>query len=158
MEKTMRRLIQFTLAASLFATASLAHDYQKGSLFIDHPWSRATPHGAAVAGGYLVIENKGTSPDRLIGGSAEIAGRVEIHEMSMQGGVMKMRPLARGLEIKGGGSAKLAPGGYHIMFVDLKRPLGQGERFKAVLQFEKAGAIEVEFAVEAMGAGEHKPH
>ena len=150
----MRFIFRLLLAATFAAitTVATAHDYTKGSLKIDHPWSRATPHGAQVAGGYLVIENKGADADRLVSATSEIAGRVEIHEMTVQDGIMKMRPLARGLEIKPGATAKLEPGGFHVMFMNLKRPLKLGEKFKGTLVFEKAGRIEVEFTVEAMGA------
>jgi hypothetical protein len=160
MEETMRLITQiaFTLALMVAPISAFAQDYTVGLLRIDHPWSRATPRGAAIGAGYLVIENKGNIPDRLVSVAAEIAGSTEIHLMKMEGGVMKMRPLAQGIEIAPGANAILAPGGYHLMFLDLKRPFVQGQRFKAMLVFEKAGDIEVEFAVEAMGApgGHHK--
>src|SRR3990167_5023483 len=123
------RFVAGGIALALAASA-YAHDYTKGSLRIDHPWSRATPHGAQVAGGYFVIENTGTDADRLVRITSEISGRVEIHEMTVQDGVMRMRPLTRGLEIKPGATAKFAPGGYHFMFMNLKRPLKQCEKFK----------------------------
>jgi len=149
----MRSSFKLALCAVLLsAVAASADDYTKGSLTIERPWSRATPAGADVAAGYLVIANKGPGADRLIAASAEVAGRVEIHEMTMEHDIAKMRPLARGLEVQPGASAELAPGGYHLMLLDLKRPLKAGERFKGTLVFEKAGTIEVEFAVEAMGA------
>ncbi len=151
------RLILAAAFASIAAFVS-AHDYTKGSLKIDRPWSRATPHGAQVAGGYLVIENRGADADRLVSATSEIAGRVEIHEMTVQDGIMKMRPLPRGLEIKPGAAAKLEPGGFHVMFMNLKRPLKQGEKFKGMLVFEKAGTLEVEFTVEAMGASPAHGH
>jgi copper(I)-binding protein len=134
------------------AGAASAHDYKVGSLEIQHPWSRATPKGATVAGGYLKIVNKGTTPDRLIGGSTAAAPKFEIHEMSMDGGVMKMRMLPKGIEIKPGQTVELKPGGYHLMFVGITAPLEQGKRVKGTLEFEKAGKIEVEYAVEAIGA------
>jgi copper(I)-binding protein len=134
------------------AGAASAHDYKVGSLEIQHPWSRATPKGATVAGGYLKIVNKGTTPDRLIGGSTAAAPKFEIHEMSMDGGVMKMRPLPKGLEIKPGQTVELKPGSYHLMFIGLKQPFEQGKRVKGTLEFEKAGKVEVEYAVEAIGA------
>jgi periplasmic copper chaperone A len=150
------------IGAAFFALTSVAfaHDYTVGSLHIEHPWSRATPKGANVAGGYLVIENKGTTPDRLVGGSSEIAGRFQIHEMSMNGGTMTMRPIEGGLEIAPGESVKFEPGGYHLMFLDLKAPPVEGKPFKATLVFEKAGKVDVEFAVEGMGAtgGMHEHH
>jgi hypothetical protein len=151
--------LAFCTTIVLSATA-FAHDYTKGSLAIDRPWSRATPGSATVAAGYLVIKNNGADADRLVSISSEISGRAEIHEMKMERGVAKMRPLARGLEIKPGATVKLEPGGYHLMFMDLRRSLKRGEKFKGILVFEKAGSVEVEFAVEAIGAtpGHKKGH
>jgi copper(I)-binding protein len=141
------------IGAAFFAltSTSFAHDYTVGSIHIEHPWSRTVPKGANVAVGYLEIKNTGTTPDRLIGGSSEIAGRLEIHVMSMNGGVMTMRPLEGGLEIAPGKSVKLAPSGYHLMFLDLKEPPVQGKFFRGTLVFEKAGKVDVEFDVEGMG-------
>jgi copper(I)-binding protein len=138
--------------AALAITAANAHEYNAGPLVIDHPWTRATPGGAKVAGGYMTITNKGAQPDRLIGGSLPQAGRFEIHESRTEGGVARMRPLPRGLEIKPGQSVTLAPGGYHVMFTGLKAPLKQGDKIKGQLIFEKAGTVEVEYAVEGIGA------
>jgi len=147
-----------TLAALVIASSALAHDYKLGPLVIDHPWSRATPKGAAVAGGYMKITNTGTTPDRLVGGSAEVAKRFELHEMSTEGGVMKMRELSNGLEIPPGATVELRPGSYHVMMQNLSRQLTKGERVKASLTFEKAGKVDIEFAVDAVGGGakEHK--
>jgi copper(I)-binding protein len=129
-----------------------AHEFKVGTLEIGHPWTRATPKGATVAGGYLKITNKGTAADRLTGVASDIAPRVEIHEMVMTGSVMKMRPIATGLEIKPGETVEFKPGSYHIMFMNLKRPLEKGQRIKGTLTFEKAGPVEVEFVVDAVGA------
>jgi copper(I)-binding protein len=137
---------------ALIATAASAHDYKIGSLEIHHPWSRATPKGAAVAAGYMTITNKGTQSDRLVGGSTPAAGKFEIHEMAMDNGVMKMRPLPKGLEVKPGQTVELKPGSFHLMFVGLKAPLEKGTRVKGTLVFEKAGKVDVEYAVEAIGA------
>ena len=141
------------LAAILVLTANavLADDYKVGSLEIKHPWARATPKGAAVGGGYMTITNNGTTPDRLVGFSSPAAGKFEMHEMKMDNGVMKMRPLAGGLEIKPGQSVEFKPGGYHLMFMGLKQPFEQGKRIKGTLTFEKAGTVEVEYAVQAIG-------
>jgi hypothetical protein len=157
------RLFATLLCLSL-GGAALAHDYAAGPLKIGHPWTRATPSGAKVAGGYLVIRNTGSAADRLIGGSIEIAGKVELHEMALKDGIMTMRPQPGGLEIAPGATLEFKPGGYHIMFVALKRQLKQGERVKGTLTFEKAGSVEVEYAVESVGAKgpaaaqEHKHH
>lgn len=146
-------------AACLLISPLAAHDYKIGDLKIDHPWTRATPGGARVAGGFMTITNTGAQPDRLIGGSAVPAGIFEVHEMKMEGNVMKMRALDKGLEIKPGQKVELKPGGLHVMFIDLKKPLKEGELIKGTLVFEKAGTIEVEYKVEARGAsGGHGGH
>jgi copper(I)-binding protein len=139
--------------ALLFASAQLvqAHEFKIGDLEIGHPWSRATPAGAKVAGGYFTITNTGGSSDRLLSISSDISDKAELHEMVVKDGVMTMRPVAGGLEIPAGGKVALAPGGYHLMFVGLKQQPKQGEKFSATLTFEKAGAVTVDFAVEGMG-------
>jgi copper(I)-binding protein len=147
----MKSVLLAVTAVALAGTAA-AHDYKAGFLEIKHPWARATPKGATVAGGYLTVTNKGASPDRLVGGSSPAAGRFEIHEMKMEGGVMKMRQLAQGLEIKPGETVELKPGSYHLMFMQIKQPFETGKTVKGTLIFEKAGTIEVEYNVEAIGA------
>lgn len=142
----------------LAAMGAQAMDHRHGKLEIEHPWSRATPAGAAVAGGYLVIRNHGSEPDRLVGGEAAFAGRIEIHEMAMQDGVMRMRALLDGLEIPAGGEVELQPGGYHVMFMQLREPLAEGELRGVTLVFEQAGPVEVPFRVEAMGAARSHRH
>jgi len=138
---------------AIFPAAALRADEVKaGDLVISQAWSRATPGGAKIGGGYLTIENKGSTPDRLIGGSADIAGKIEVHEMAMNNGVMKMRPLDKGLAIEPGKTVKLAPGGYHLMMFDLKSPLKQGDKVPVTLEFEKAGKIQVSLDVQGVGA------
>jgi copper(I)-binding protein len=137
-----------------------AQDITAGSLKISAPWIRATPKGASVGGGYMTIANSGNAGDRLVGGTSDVSNRLEIHEMSMEGGVMKMRPV-RGLDIKPGQTVELKPGGYHVMFVGLKQPLEQGQHVKATLRFEKAGDVAVDFTVKGIGAqdgGSTKAH
>lgn len=133
------------------AHAVLAHEFKVGDITIDHPWSRATPAGAKVAGGYFTIINTGSSPDRLLSISSDISAKAELHQMGVKDGVMTMRPVEGGLEIPAGGTVALKPGAYHLMFMDLKRQPKQGETFSATLTFEKAGAVKVDFAVEGMG-------
>lgn len=126
--------------------------YTVGALRIEAPWTRATPKGAQVGGGYLKITNTGKDADRLVGGSLPIAGRLEVHEMATVDGVMRMRELPKGLEIKPGETVELKPGGYHIMFMQLKEPLVAGKPVRGTLVFEKAGTVEVEFGVAPIGA------
>ena len=147
------------LAANAFAIGTAqSHEYKIGTLEIDHPWTRATPKGASVAGGYLKVTNKGTVSDRLTGATFAAAPRVEIHEMATRDGMMRMRPLASGVEIKPGQTVEFKPGSYHIMFMNLNGPLEKGQRIKGTLTFEKAGPVDIEYVVDAMGApapGQH---
>ncbi|KQZ33325.1 hypothetical protein ASD50_00575 [Mesorhizobium sp. Root552] len=144
--------------AMLFAGSHMAaaHEFKVGDLEIEHPWSRATPAGAKVAGGYLIITNTGGEPDRLVSIVSEISEKAEVHEMAVKDGVMTMRRVEGGVEIPAGGKAELSPGAYHLMFMGLKQQPKEGESFSATLTFEKAGSIDVKFSVEAIGsAGEH---
>ncbi len=147
--------ISFMIAvavAALIAAPAQAKDFTVGALKISAPWSRATPKGASVGGGYMTITNTGSAPDRLIGGSADIAGRFEVHEMKMENGVMKMRLVKGGIEIKPGQTVTLDPNGYHVMLVGLKHQLMRGQHFKGTLEFAKAGKVEVDFSVAGIGA------
>jgi len=117
------------IAAALIVTVSHAafgSTFKVGSIVIETPWSRATPGGAKVGVGYLTIKNDGATPDRLVSATAAIAGRTEIHLMSMDDGVMKMRPVADGVPVPANGSLVLGPNSYHLMFMDLARQLKQG--------------------------------
>jgi len=148
--------ILLAAAFALTVNSAFAAEYKAGSIQIKDPWARATPQGSEVAGGYMTLTNTGSEPDRLIGGSNAVAGKFEIHEMSMDGGVMKMRMMPKGIEIKPGQTVELKPGSYHLMFIGLKQPFEQGKRVKGTLQFEKAGTVEVEYAVEAIGGTPRK--
>ncbi|MGO4406542.1 copper chaperone PCu(A)C [Bosea sp. RAF48] len=157
--------LSLSLAAAvlaLSASIAAAHEFKAGPLKIGHPWSRATPAGAKVGGGYLSIENTGTTPDRLVSVSVPFAARAEVHEMAVKDGIMTMRPLEQGVEVPAGAKVEFKPGGYHIMFMELKQPLKQGEMMKGTLTFEKAGTVDVEFKVDSIaakgGEGEHKGH
>ena len=157
--------VRFGLVSATFAVllagmpVAFAHEFKVGSLEIDHPWSRATPPGAKVAGGYLIIKNSGGEPDRLVSISSDVSQKAEVHEMAVKDGVMTMRPLTGGVEIPAGGEVKLEPGSFHIMFVGLKEPAVEGVKFPGTLTFEKAGKVDVEFAVDKPGGGEdHSGH
>jgi copper(I)-binding protein len=140
------------IAFCLVAAAVSAEDIKLGALEISHPWARATPKGASVGGGYVTVRNSGTTPDRLVGGTLTGAGRVEIHEMSMDGGVMKMREVKGGLQIAPGETVSLQPGAFHLMFMGLTSPLEKGRPVKGTLVFENAGGVEVTYDVEPIGA------
>lgn len=130
-----------------------AHNYKAGDISIEHPWSRATPPGAFTAVGFLTLKNVGAETDYLLSAQSGIADHVEVHSMKMQDGVMKMRPVGpTGLPIPAGKSVKLAPGGFHMMFIGLKKTLQQGQTIPVTLQFKNAGPVMVDFVVEALGA------
>ena len=149
-------------AAMLFAcvfgsSAVSAHDYALKSLRIDHPFARATPPGAKVGGVFVTVENTGTQSDRLLSVSTPMAGVAELHQMSVDAGVMRMRGVAA-LEVRPGETLQLKPGGYHVMLSELRQPLKVGDRFPMTLKFQNAGAVEVSVWVEAMGAGSSAAH
>jgi copper(I)-binding protein len=176
MRLTLRLLVAAVLSALLAGRASAASDeisvrqlaqhvqhqpqanagtrtFKAGPLVIAAPWIRGTPPSAPVAGGYMTITNTGTTPDRLVGGTLDQARRFEIHEMTTVDNIMRMRPVPAGLEIKPGESVELKPGGYHIMAMDLQGGYAQGKIVKGTLVFEKAGTVEIEYLVGAIGGG-----
>ena len=129
-----------------------AGTFRVGSLVIASPWARATPGGAQVAGGFLRITNTGSEPDRLVGGTAVVAGGFSVHETSTADGVARMRPVEGGLVIRPGETVELKPGGYHIMLTDLREPLKEGDQVKGTLIFEKAGTVAITYQVRSLGA------
>lgn len=139
------------IAACLVTTNAMAADYKVGSLEIMNPWSRATPKGSVTAIGYMTIKNNGATSDRLIGGSADFAGTFELHSMTMEDGVSKMRALEF-VEIGPGQTVAFKPGGSHVMFVGLKHALSKGEHVKGTLMFEHAGTVDIEYDVQGVGA------
>jgi periplasmic copper chaperone A len=149
-----RTFVLAIVAAASFAGAVLAHDYELKSLAIDHPFARATPPGATVGAAFLTIQNQGKEADRLLGASSPVAGKVELHQMAMGGGMMKMRAVT-GIDLQPGTTVELKPDGYHIMLEGLKHPLKQGESIPLTLTFERAGTIEIPVKVEGMGASGH---
>jgi len=152
MRKITTGFVFAALLAGMLATSARAEEIKAGGLVITQAWTRATPSGAKVGGGFLTIENKGSAPDKLVSASADVAGNIELHEMATTDGVMKMRPVEGGLTIEPGKTVKLAPGGYHLMMMDLKSPLKQGDKLPLTLQFEKAGKVAVTLDVQAVGA------
>ncbi|WP_191082720.1 copper chaperone PCu(A)C [Roseococcus microcysteis] len=151
------------LRAALMAGASLtasampsgsatAHDFRAGDLQIGHPWTRAVAASASTAAGYMTIRNTGSVADRLVGAETSRVNKVEQHEMTMTDGIMRMRPIPRGIAIPPGQEVRLAPGGLHLMLIGPQGGFTQGARIPLTLVFERAGRVEVELAVEAAGA------
>lgn len=126
--------------------------WQAGGLEVSAPWSRAIPPSAPVAGGYLVIGNRGAADDRLVEVRSGAAQRVEIHEVRHEDGMARMRQLADGLALPAGATVELRPGGYHLMFIGPGDGFVAGRQVPATLVFEHAGELAVEFEVRPMGA------
>jgi periplasmic copper chaperone A len=137
---------------ALTSTGAFASDYRLGGLEILSPWSRATPRGATIGAGYMTIRNSGTTSDRLIGGTTDVASDFQFHQTTMEGDVSKMHEIKGGVEIKPGETVEFKPGSTHIMFVKLKHPLRQHDVVKGTLVFEKAGTIGIEYTVGGVGA------
>lgn len=133
-----------------------AATFRIGPMVVASPYLRATPAGAQVAGGYMTITNTGSTPDRLTGGMLDQVRRLEIHEMTTAGDVMRMRPVPDGIAIGPGETVELKPGGYHVMGMELQGGFTAGQTVKAMLQFEKAGTLAIEYAVRPLGGGEHR--
>ena len=156
MTRILRAFAGALFFVSAAVTGSIAHQGHKhgeaikvGSLEISEPFTRATLPGQPAGGGFLIIENKGSEADRLVSASSPLTPTVQIHEMKMEGDVMKMAELKDGIEIPAGGKVELKPGGYHIMFMGLKDGIKEGDAVKVKLVFAKAGEVEVELVAQA---------
>lgn len=151
------KLASFALLA-LLGTPAFAHEYQLGQLHIEHPWSRALPPNAPAGAAYFVVQNHGAEGDRVIGASTPRAARTELHTHVHMGEVMKMQKVDS-VAVPAHGEARFEPGGNHLMLFGLSQPLVAGERFPLTLEFEKAGKVEVEIAIEAEAPkSEHHQH
>ena len=142
-----------TLAAPCWAQA---HEFKLGAIKIGHPYARATAPGQPAGGGFLKLENGGGA-DRLVSARAAVSNAVELHTMSMDGDVMRMRQVD-GIDLPAGKTVELKPGGLHIMFTGLKAPLKAGDKFPLTLKFEKAGEVTVDVVVEAPKAAAAPAH
>lgn len=153
---TLNRLLAGALLG-LAALAANANEFKLGAVTIDRPYARATAPGQPAGGGFLTLKNSGASADRLLSASAEVSKAVELHTMTMEGDVMRMRQV-EAIDLPAGKTVELKPGGLHIMFIGLKAPLKKGDSFPLKLKFEKAGEVTVQVNVEATGAASHDKH
>ena len=144
-----RNTLALLVVALGFGFSVQAQEVKVGSIKVDHAYIRATVPGQQVAGGFMKIENKGIA-DQLLSASSPAAGEVQLHEMAMEGSVMKMRQV-KDIPVPAGGSVELKPGGLHLMFMNIKAPLAAGESVPVKLKFAKAGEVEVKMPVNAMG-------
>ncbi|MBU3628632.1 copper chaperone PCu(A)C [Polynucleobacter sp. AP-Reno-20A-A9] len=150
---TMCAVVGMSLVGAAWAQ-NVSKTVTTNAIKIEDAYTRATVPGQQVAGGFMKIENKGAA-DQLISASSPVAGEVQIHEMAMEGNVMKMRQV-KDIAVPAGGAVELKPGGLHLMFLNIKAPLAAGETIPVKLRFAKAGDVEVKMPVNAMGAGAMK--
>ena len=152
---TLFKKLAFATALSLGAFYNLsvgqAHEIKLGNLVISHPWSRQPPAASDVAAGFFKVTNTGKEDDRLIKATVAITSKVQLHTMKMEGDVMKMEELPDGIAIPAGQTVELKPASLHVMFMDLKHPLMEGEEIKGTLVFEKAGTVDIDYEVVAPG-------
>ena len=154
----MKSKLFLTVGAAMsitFSGTAIAQSASVGPIKIEQAYTRATMPGQQVAGGFMKIENKGGPVDQLVSASSPVAGEVQLHEMSMEGNVMKMRQV-KDIAVPAGGSVELKPGGLHLMFMNIKAPLSAGETVPVKLKFAKAGEVEVRMPVNVMG--QHVKH
>ena len=152
-----KMFLAFAIFTAL-ANAVAAHEYKPGGLQIDHPWMRAPAASATMTAAYLTISNTGRETDRLIGGSVSIAASFELHESTVSDGISRMRRVEGGVAVMSGKSVRLEPGGLHIMLTGLTRVPAKGERVAGTLNFERAGPVNVEFAVEGVEGPQGRHH
>lgn len=155
MQSSTRKSIRLALVAfsCWICSAGLGSVAAEKAISLDRPWSPATPNGAATGAAYMEIENHSRSDDRLLGGSSPVAAKIEIHEMSMRGGIMSMHAIGSGLVIPAGKSVILEPqANYHLMLSGLKAPLKNGAQIPLTLNFAKAGTVHVEIPILPLGS------
>lgn len=155
----MRTLAQtFYIAVAMLmcmAAGAVAHEYSNGAVTIEHPWAATTPPGAKVGAAYMTVKNSGDVPLRLVAAATPAAERVELHMMSMEGGIMRMRPMTDGVVIPPGGAFRFTPGGAHLMLIGLKKPLAEEDLVDLRLMFEGGLAMDVELYVETTASHGH---
>ncbi|MDE2378827.1 copper chaperone PCu(A)C [Bradyrhizobium sp.] len=147
MKLGIRLIVSMVLVGALHGAAAQAQEVKQGDLVISQAWTRAAPKGAESTSSYLIIENKGAAPERLLGGSTDAAEKIQVEQVSPNG--LSVNPVDGGLVIAPGDKMTLAPGGYRLGLVNVKTRLKKGTKLPLTLQFEKAGAVAVSFDVLA---------
>jgi copper(I)-binding protein len=153
-EMAVRIAVSLVASMGLFGAllvSAAAHEYSNKGVTVSHPWARATPGGAKVGGVFFEMKAAPSASDRLVGARSAIAGSAEIHSHVTEQGIAKMRRVD-GIAVAGGKAVVLRPGGFHVMLLDLKEPLREGDLLKLTLVFERAGEIEVDATIEPIGA------
>ena len=150
----IQRVLAAATVVALLSAPAFAHGFKAGNIEVEHPWSRATAASTSTGVVYMVLNNEGKEPDRLVSATTPAADKVELHTQVSDNGVMRMRPVDT-VEIAPGSSTRLKPGALHMMLVGLKQPLKKGKAFPLTLTFEKAGSVTVQVAVQ--GPGDKEP-
>lgn len=152
---------RFVIALALTATVAVGLQpttvAQPSTVTIENPWTRATAPGQAVAGGFMTVINTTSTEDRLLRASSPVAKEVQIHNTTMDEGVMRMRPMADGVAIPAGGRVEFKPRALHLMFMGLQAPIAAGATVPVTLEFERAGKVGATFRVEAVAAAPAAP-
>lgn len=161
-EIKMRTILAAVFSVILLtATQAVAEGMKHEGVMVEQPWARASAGQAKAGAAFMTIVNMGPHADRLIAAKSDLAARTELHTHLMEGGVMKMRQVD-GIDVAPGTPTELQPGGYHVMFMGLKKPFIEGETLPLTLIFEKAGPMNVDFVVQGAGAkqahGAKTPH
>jgi len=156
--KLIKVILTFLTLSLAINSSSFAHKYKFENLEIIKPHLRETPPGATVAAGYLIINNLGVTDDVLMSAHSSISEKTEIHEMKIENDIMKMRKVKDGLGIKSGATLQLRSGGHHLMFIELKKPIIEGETHEITLYFRKSGVLNIPFKVwEPIGSKKAHP-
>jgi copper(I)-binding protein len=148
--------VLLSLLSVVLSGAASAHSYRVGAILVDHPWAPASLPGTTAGAAFMKITNMGPTPVVLLGASTPAAGRVEIHSMSMDGGVMRMRPMAS-IPIPPNGTIVFGPSGLHMMLVGLAKPLEAETMVPMTLGFQGGPNVAVDLSVESspMGGMQH---
>jgi copper(I)-binding protein len=163
--RNLRRIALATAAAlapMTLATGATAHNHggeaHTGGIVISQPYARATMPGAKVAAAYMQLRNTGKAPITLVSAASPVCDKVELHTMSMEGGIMRMRELQNGVTIPPGGTISFVPGGMHLMLMGLRQQLTPGTAVAVTLNFSGAPSQTLQFPVQAMGnsGGQHQ--
>ena len=153
--ETARQAMKHPLAAALLVATLVSPAFAQ--VKVDSAWARSTVPGQQAGGGFMTLQS--AAADRLLGGTTPVAERLELHTMTMEGDVMKMRQIER-IDLPAGQRVELKPGGLHVMFIGLKQPLTLGTKVPVTLKFEKAGELKIEMTVTSRPppAGEQPKH
>jgi len=144
-------MLKNLLGAVALITVAVSASAQTATVEVKDVWARASAGGSTQSAAYAVLSNKGSASDRLVSASTPAAGKVELHTMTMEGDIMRMRQIPN-IEVNPGVSVELKPGGLHIMLMDLKAPLKEGDKFPLTLNFEKGGNSTLDVTVRSMAA------